>query len=163
MDQSTCFRMSFFRSSSVLVALSDVYLPTLSSTFGIVYFFFSFFFSSRRRHTSWPRDWSSDVCSSDLGKLISKIILAVISFYFIFLASVTLKEMVIWTNISYLFKTPAFVLALFFIIPCVITALTSFRTIIVTNFILLIFVVVFGFFVAFTNMQFKDYALLRPF
>src|SRR5690625_3985484 len=26
----------------------------------------AFFFSSRRRHTSWPRDWSSDVCSSDL-------------------------------------------------------------------------------------------------
>src|SRR5690625_7190918 len=26
-----------------------------------------FFFSSRRRHTRWPRDWSSDVCSSDLG------------------------------------------------------------------------------------------------
>src|SRR5690625_4702979 len=25
-----------------------------------------FFFSSRRRHTIWPRDWSSDVCSSDL-------------------------------------------------------------------------------------------------
>src|SRR5207253_7406626 len=23
-------------------------------------------FSSRRRHTRWPRDWSSDVCSSDL-------------------------------------------------------------------------------------------------
>src|SRR5437870_13592609 len=28
--------------------------------------FFCFFFSSRRRHTRWPRDWSSDVCSSDL-------------------------------------------------------------------------------------------------
>src|SRR5690625_7519523 len=27
---------------------------------------FGFFFSSRRRHTRWPRDWSSDVCSSDL-------------------------------------------------------------------------------------------------
>src|SRR5439155_2882606 len=26
-----------------------------------------FFFSSRRRHTRWPRDWSSDVCSSDLA------------------------------------------------------------------------------------------------
>src|SRR5690625_5376622 len=25
-----------------------------------------FVFSSRRRHTRWPRDWSSDVCSSDL-------------------------------------------------------------------------------------------------
>src|SRR5690625_364891 len=28
-----------------------------------------FFFSSRRRHTSWPRDWSSDVCSSDLAAI----------------------------------------------------------------------------------------------
>src|SRR5699024_11354656 len=26
-----------------------------------------FFFSSRRRHTRSNRDWSSDVCSSDLG------------------------------------------------------------------------------------------------
>src|SRR3712207_9025418 len=26
-----------------------------------------FFFSSRRRHTIYWRDWSSDVCSSDLG------------------------------------------------------------------------------------------------
>src|SRR5207253_5432219 len=25
--------------------------------------------SSRRRHTRWPRDWSSDVCSSDLSEL----------------------------------------------------------------------------------------------
>src|SRR5207253_5565503 len=30
------------------------------------FLFFFFFFSSRRRHTRWPRDWSSDVCSSDL-------------------------------------------------------------------------------------------------
>src|SRR6201994_5158813 len=28
-----------------------------------------FFFSSRRRHTRCSRDWSSDVCSSDLQKL----------------------------------------------------------------------------------------------
>src|SRR5215475_13471911 len=28
--------------------------------------FFFFFFSSRRRHTIFSRDWSSDVCSSDL-------------------------------------------------------------------------------------------------
>ena len=29
---------------------------------------FVFFFSSRRRHTRLRRDWSSDVCSSDLKK-----------------------------------------------------------------------------------------------
>src|SRR5438105_7704576 len=31
----------------------------------MLYIFF-FFFSSRRRHTRSTRDWSSDVCSSDL-------------------------------------------------------------------------------------------------
>src|SRR5476651_1811501 len=30
---------------------------------------FFFFFSSRRRHTRYWRDWSSDVCSSDLNKI----------------------------------------------------------------------------------------------
>src|SRR3712207_7866877 len=34
----------------------------------LFYFFcFIFFFSSRRRHTRYWRDWSSDVCSSDLA------------------------------------------------------------------------------------------------
>src|SRR3989449_4263572 len=32
------------------------------------YFHFFFFFSSRRRHTRCSRDWSSDVCSSDLRR-----------------------------------------------------------------------------------------------
>src|SRR5438874_13785932 len=33
-----------------------------------VFLFLFFFFSSRRRHTRSLRDWSSDVCSSDLGE-----------------------------------------------------------------------------------------------
>src|SRR5699024_11648955 len=32
----------------------------------------SFFFSSRRRHTRSKRDWSSDVCSSDLKEVAAK-------------------------------------------------------------------------------------------
>src|SRR5215208_7809814 len=43
---------------------------------GLFYYFYliyvlgcCLFFSSRRRHTRWPRDWSSDVCSSDLPML----------------------------------------------------------------------------------------------
>src|SRR5690606_41034535 len=31
-----------------------------------LYYWCIFFFSSRRRHTRFSRDWSSDVCSSDL-------------------------------------------------------------------------------------------------
>src|SRR6266496_473577 len=33
-----------------------------------MFFLFFFFFSSRRRHTRSLRDWSSDVCSSDLTR-----------------------------------------------------------------------------------------------
>src|SRR5216683_5026732 len=36
----------------------------------MVFFFFFFFFSSRRRHTRSDRDWSSDVCSSDLADAV---------------------------------------------------------------------------------------------
>src|SRR3712207_1615080 len=32
-----------------------------------------FFFSSRRRHTRYWRDWSSDVCSSDLKPLLERV------------------------------------------------------------------------------------------
>src|SRR2546422_10681107 len=33
-----------------------------------------FFFSSRRRHTRCSRDWSSDVCSSDLKEIRDKVL-----------------------------------------------------------------------------------------
>src|SRR5207249_9669090 len=39
----------------------------LMTTVMLIYFFFS----SRRRHTRSKRDWSSDVCSSDLANLES--------------------------------------------------------------------------------------------
>src|SRR5438876_6323955 len=39
-------------------------LPRVS---GVISVRMVFFFSSRRRHTRWTGDWSSDVCSSDLG------------------------------------------------------------------------------------------------
>src|SRR3712207_7067411 len=35
---------------------------------------FVFFFSSRRRHTRYWRDWSSDVCSSDLVRGAARVL-----------------------------------------------------------------------------------------
>src|SRR2546422_4718773 len=40
-----------------------------------MFLFFFFFFSSRRRHTRCSRDWSSDVCSSDLDHLVLDLLL----------------------------------------------------------------------------------------
>ena len=37
-----------------------------------------FFFSSRRRHTRFSRDWSSDVCSSDLDLKYCKAYISVL-------------------------------------------------------------------------------------
>src|SRR2546429_4407212 len=38
-----------------------------ASAYTLIGRWFVFFFSSRRRHTRCSRDWSSDVCSSDLS------------------------------------------------------------------------------------------------
>src|SRR3712207_7036668 len=43
-----------------------IYSTNRSSTESSAMFFF---FSSRRRHTRYWRDWSSDVCSSDLNSI----------------------------------------------------------------------------------------------
>src|SRR5207245_5460284 len=42
------------------------WFPLLVLVCAVCSFSFFFFFSSRRRHTRCYRDWSSDVCSSDL-------------------------------------------------------------------------------------------------
>src|SRR5205085_8570726 len=38
-----------------------------------------FFFSSRRRHTRFDCDWSSDVCSSDLGNRLARAVGATVT------------------------------------------------------------------------------------
>src|SRR6266511_1172481 len=51
------------RGEHIWPAFSDKYTPRLADNSSIDG---CFFFSSRRRHTRFSRDWSSDVCSSDL-------------------------------------------------------------------------------------------------
>src|SRR6266496_2594655 len=48
-----------------VTTLADIPSGTRMDAFGSV----TFFFSSRRRHTRSLRDWSSDVCSSDLARV----------------------------------------------------------------------------------------------
>src|SRR5690554_7321735 len=43
----------------------------------LLFVFIFFFFSSRRRHTRCGRDWSSDVCSSDLFSFYSQVMAGV--------------------------------------------------------------------------------------
>src|SRR2546421_9402989 len=64
------------RSSTLLRAAFDMHMPMACNLRPtdvprrpyVVLAVRFFFFSSRRRHTRSDRDWSSDVCSSDLDK-----------------------------------------------------------------------------------------------
>src|SRR5690606_40899382 len=51
------------------------------------------FFSSRRRHTRFSRDWSSDVCSSDLNLLTSTIFLIGVGFVYGTAGTVNMGEL----------------------------------------------------------------------
>src|SRR3989440_6420914 len=70
-----CAVLTLSRTAIVTVVMSSSLCVCCSLSCFIVYlcmllfflFFFFFFFSSRRRHTRSDRDWSSDVCSSDLS------------------------------------------------------------------------------------------------
>src|SRR2546422_4429161 len=49
----------------------DRYIYIFQVNYLMLHFnFIFFFFSSRRRHTRCSRDWSSDVCSSDLYRIV---------------------------------------------------------------------------------------------
>src|SRR3712207_8525077 len=60
MDEWSCFERGC-GGSGMTGAASNQYGVFLSADLGAC-----LFFSSRRRHTRYWRDWSSDVCSSDL-------------------------------------------------------------------------------------------------
>src|SRR5690349_22944771 len=61
--------LSFFSFFSASCAFFSFVFAVRFFLFSFFFFFFFlfFFFSSRRRHTRSLRDWSSDVCSSDLA------------------------------------------------------------------------------------------------
>src|SRR3712207_5427469 len=60
------FIVAFF---SIVVSKSTRHYLFCVFMYKYYLFLFFFFFSSRRRHTRYWRDWSSDVCSSDLREL----------------------------------------------------------------------------------------------
>lgn len=77
-------------------------------------------------------------------------------------AAITLQDMVTWTHISYLPRTPPIMISLAFMLFCFFAAREGIRAIAITSGILLPVVVVLGYFVMGANFQYKDYSLLMP-
>ena len=97
------------------------------------------------------------------GKGLGSIIFFIVILYFTLLAGVTLRETITWVNITFLPKTPFFLLAVCFAIICWMLAGTSLRTLSIVNIFLLFFIIILGFFVALANIQYKNFSLLLPF
>lgn len=98
----------------------------------------------------------------NIGKVTGRILSLTVSLFFATLAAISLKEMVVWTKISYLPITPPIFEIILFTGLCFFLASTNIQTIVIVNTFILTAVIVFGFFVAIANIQFKDYSLLKP-
>lgn len=97
-----------------------------------------------------------------IGVIGSSIILySVVGFIFL-LAAFTMHETVLWISDTFLNATPQIILLVVYIVVCFLLVSTNIQTIVMTNVLVLFVVVCLGFYVAFVNIQVKDYSLLTP-
>lgn len=97
-----------------------------------------------------------------VGTIMSWTIIVILSIHLFSIATLTLRDTTYWSNISYLPKTPNLLIVILFALVTFYAAFSGIRTIAIINGILLPFVILFGFFVAFSNMPNKDYSMLFP-
>ncbi len=127
---------------------------------GIIFFWlFLLVFIQKKTNQEPIRDW----LDGKIGKICSTIVIYIIAIYLLVLAAFTMVETLQWVNTTFLPETPVIILLLIYTILCILLVTTSLQTIVILNVFVLFGVVVFGFFVAFTNLQVKEYELLRPF
>ncbi|RTE11141.1 spore gernimation protein [Paenibacillus whitsoniae] len=77
-------------------------------------------------------------------------------------ASVSLRDVMVWTKTTYLPNTPMFMISSAFMLFCFFAARVGLRAIAISTGILLPLVVILGYFVMGANFQYKDYSLLTP-
>ncbi|MEK4252704.1 GerAB/ArcD/ProY family transporter [Ureibacillus sp. FSL K6-2830] len=97
-----------------------------------------------------------------IGKVGTNIALFSIVIFGYILAAFTLKETILWISSTFLESTPTTLLVLLYAIVCFLLVSTNIQTIVNVNTIILFFVIIFGFYAAFTNMQVKNYELIFP-
>ncbi|MFJ7953405.1 endospore germination permease [Lysinibacillus sp. NPDC096418] len=114
-------------------------------------------------HTKTNQEPLKDWLKQKIGKVGSSIVIYSVIIFLMILAAFTMVETLQWVNITFLSLTPFILLLFIYVILCTLLISTNIQTIVIVNVFVLFGVVVFGFFVAFTNIQVKDHELLRPF
>ncbi|TQE90504.1 GerAB/ArcD/ProY family transporter [Ureibacillus terrenus] len=104
------------------------------------------------------KDW----LAQRAGKWGSKIILFSVIILAYLLAAFTLRETILWVTTSFLENTPVVLLIIIYTIACFLLASTNIQTIASVNANILFFVIIFGFYASFTNLQVKNHELMFP-
>ncbi len=141
------------------VAKRDGWISVIMSAAIIFFWLFLLVYIQKKTNQEPIRDW----LNAKIGKIGSTIVIYIIAIYLLILAAFTMVETLQWINTTFLPKTPVIILLLIYTILCIFLVTTSLQTMVILNVFVLFGVIVFGFFVAFTNLQVKEYELLRPF
>ncbi|MFJ7666262.1 endospore germination permease [Lysinibacillus sp. NPDC097195] len=141
------------------VAERDSWLSVLFTTIIMFPWLFLLVYIHRKSNQEPLKDW----LPKKIGNVGSKIVIYTTAIFLIIIAAFTMIETLQWINTTFLPKTPKLILLVIYIALCILLVTTSLQTIVIVNVFVLLAVVVFGFFVAFTNLQVKDYDLLRPY
>ncbi|MFF6014317.1 endospore germination permease [Lysinibacillus fusiformis] len=127
---------------------------------GVIFFWLFLLVYIQKKSKQEPiRDW----LSGKIGKVASTTIIYIVAIFLLIIAAFTMVETLQWVNSTFLPQTPVLILLFVYTILCILLVTTSLQTIVIVNVFVLFGVVILGFFVAFTNIQVKDYSLLRPF
>lgn len=97
-----------------------------------------------------------------IGRLGAWIFAFIFFVYLLSLDLISLKDTTTWVNVTFLPYTPPIVIGSLLVALCFMAAYKGLWTITVCAGVLLPFVVLFGFFVSASNLQYKDYSLLQP-
>ena len=135
----------------------DIYSVGYNSylSLAISMYFTSITKSNQQRITDW--------LNIKIGKVASSIFRYTTAIFLLILAAFTMGETIQWISATFLPTTPVLFILIIYTILCILLVSTNIQTIAMVNVLVLLLVTVFGFFIAFTNIQVKDYELLRPF
>lgn len=97
-----------------------------------------------------------------IGRKATTIVVYIFSFVLMILAAFTMIETLVWATTTFLPTTPIITLLIVYTATCFFLITKDIQTIVIVNVFVLFGVVVLGFFVAFTNLQYKNYELLLP-
>ena len=141
------------------IAERDSWLSVLFTSVVMFPWLFLLVYIHRKSNQEPLKDW----LPQKIGNVGSTIVIYAIAIFLIMISAFTMIETLQWINTTFLPKTPKLILLVIYVALCILLVTTSLQTIVIVNVFVLLAVVIFGFFVAFTNLQVKDYDLLRPF